>query len=98
TYTLPSFPTLRSSDLVHYFEWMLSSLPQDFLLHQKLTSIDIQFKSECRLNDELTTEFQQLSPEEIIHVIKEKQTGREVARAVSRSEEHTSELQSREDL
>ncbi len=68
---------------VHYFEWMLSSLPQDFLLHQKLNSIDIQFKSECRLNDELVTEFQQLSQEEIIHRIKEKHTGREVARAVS---------------
>lgn len=68
---------------VHYMEWMLSSLPQDFLLHHKLASIDIQFKSECLLNDELVTGFRQISPEEIIHVIREKHSAREVARALS---------------
>lgn len=69
---------------VHYTEWMLSSLPPDFLLYHKLAAIDIQFKSECLLNDELVTEFRQISPDEVVHVIREKHSKREVARAVSK--------------
>lgn len=72
---------------VHYLEWMLASLPQDFVVHQHLASVDIQFKSECVLGDEILTFFEQLSEGEVVHLIREKHSGREVARAVSVWEE-----------
>jgi medium-chain acyl-[acyl-carrier-protein] hydrolase len=72
---------------VHYLEWMLASLPQDYLLHMQVNEIDIQFKSECVLNDEIVSEFQQLTDNEILHSLKEKHSGREVARAMTVWEE-----------
>jgi medium-chain acyl-[acyl-carrier-protein] hydrolase len=72
---------------VHYLEWMLASLPQDYLLHMQVKEIDIQFKSECVLNDEIVSEFQQLTDNEILHSLKEKHNGREVARATTVWEE-----------
>jgi medium-chain acyl-[acyl-carrier-protein] hydrolase len=68
---------------VHYLEWMLASLPQDYLLHMQVKEIDIQFKSECVLNDEIVSEFQQLSGNEILHCLREKHSQREVARAMT---------------
>jgi medium-chain acyl-[acyl-carrier-protein] hydrolase len=73
----------RHVNNVHYLEWMLASLPQDYLLNMRVKEIDIQFKSECVLNDEIVSEFQQLSAGEVLHCLKEKYSNREVARALS---------------
>lgn len=68
---------------VHYLEWMLASVPQDYFLHMELKEVDIQFKSECRLNDEIVSGFKQMSDDRILLSLKEKHSQREVARAVS---------------
>lgn len=68
---------------VHYLEWMLNSLPQDYLLHMHLKEIDIQFKSECLLNDEVATEYQLLADNEVLHRLYQTHSKREVARAVT---------------
>ncbi len=68
---------------VHYLEWMLASLPQDYLMHMHLKEADIQFKSECMLNDEVGTEYQLLADNEVLHRLYETNSKREVARAVT---------------
>lgn len=69
---------------VHYLEWMLASLPQDYLANMLIQSTDIQFKSECKLGDEVLTEYRQLNDSEVLHRLVESSSGREVARAVTR--------------
>lgn len=68
---------------VHYLEWMLASVPQDYFLHMELKEVDIQFKSECRLNDEIVSGFKQMSDDRILLSLKEKHSQREVATAIS---------------
>ena len=67
-----------------YFQWMLEDVPDEVLLHKKLTKLQVQFRLEGRWREEITSQVQYLSENEYLHQLVRKDDGKELASAVSK--------------
>ena len=52
-----------------YIQWMLDPLPAEVLSNHNLTFLDINYRAECQLHDELRVEVQQIAKGEYLHSI-----------------------------
>ena len=52
-----------------YIQWMLDPLPPEVLGQRNLTFLDINYRAECQLHDELRAEVQQAGEGEYLHRI-----------------------------
>jgi acyl-ACP thioesterase len=69
-----------------YIQWMLDPLPTEVLSQQSMTFLDISFRAECQLNDELRAEVQQVGEGEYLHHIIKVSDGKVLANALTRWE------------
>jgi len=65
---------------IHYLKWLLDALPEQFLDTHQLRSLDIHYKQECVLNDEILSEVQFTETGKSTHRLSK--SGKEVASAV----------------
>src|SRR5699024_12388879 len=95
---LPSFPTRRSSDLAAQ---RLAARPVDAPAHHVRVRVGLELPVDLRIPHRLAVADGQVDPERAVLGACLQQTDRvpaAFAETVGRSEEHTSELQSRFDL
>jgi len=52
-----------------YFRWMLDTLPNEFLKNNQLKSLNMRFKEECYLNDQLKVQVQKVEDKIFYHRI-----------------------------
>jgi medium-chain acyl-[acyl-carrier-protein] hydrolase len=64
-----------------YKQWMLDPLPAEVLDRQNLTFLDINYRAECQLHDDLRSEVQQLSDTAYLHRILRLSDGKLLASA-----------------
>ena len=53
----------------YYFKWMLDSMPSDFLKNNQLQSLQIRFKEECYLDDEVKVLIQETEEKSYVHIL-----------------------------
>lgn len=53
----------------YYFKWMLDSMPSDFLKNNQLQSLQIRFKEECYLDDEVKVLIEKVEEKTYVHVL-----------------------------
>lgn len=67
----------------NYFRWLLDALPNTVLAQRKLKYMDIQFKLESKLGDNLLVQYAQENENKFLHKITHTDTQKEIIRAVS---------------
>jgi medium-chain acyl-[acyl-carrier-protein] hydrolase len=67
----------------NYFRWLLDALPNTVLAQRKLKHLDIQFKLESKLDDNLLVQYAQENKNKFLHKITHSETQKELIRAVS---------------
>lgn len=65
---------------IHYIKWLLDALPEQFLDTHQLRSLDLYYKQECVLNDEVLSEVQFAEKGGSLHRLSK--DGKEVASAI----------------
>ena len=69
---------------VLYIQWMLEVLDNKYLREGTLLELDILFRAESNLNEEITAELQQLEEDYFLHRLIRKSDQKELAKATSR--------------
>jgi acyl-ACP thioesterase len=73
----------RHVNNAYYFQWMLESLPIDFLAERQLQEIDLLFRIESTFGDELESINQKLNTDFFIHSLHRPQDQKELAQATT---------------
>lgn len=68
---------------VYYIQWMLETVPDEFLDQGTLLSFDIQYKVEGKWKDRIISETQQLGDNRFLHRLKLASDGKELAIGMS---------------
>lgn len=66
---------------VQYLKWMLEALPSDYLTSHDIKSLNILYRSECRLGDKVVSEVQQLEENVFLHRLRLEADGKELMTA-----------------
>jgi acyl-ACP thioesterase len=53
----------------YYFKWMLDSMPSEFLKNNQLQSLQIRFKEECYLDDEVKVLIEKVNEKTYVNVL-----------------------------
>lgn len=53
----------------YYFKWMLDSMPSDILKNEELESLQIRFKEECYLDDEVKVLIEKVDEKTYVHIL-----------------------------
>ncbi len=67
----------------HFIKWIIESFPYDYLQKHRMTGLDMIFKGECFMNDEIAALTRALDTHVFLHQLL-KQDGSDLVRAVSR--------------
>ena len=54
----------------HYFQYAIEALPMEVLSEKRLSMIDLNFRSECSWEDQLSSTFQDMGDGNYLHLIK----------------------------
>ncbi|MCB0643119.1 MAG: hypothetical protein KDC44_15830 [Phaeodactylibacter sp.] len=65
----------------YYVQWMLETLPMQFLEGGNLHTLDINYRSECRYGTQVLAEAQQTQEGAFLHQLREKDSGKILAAA-----------------